>query len=61
MRDCADPSDLTDTEWELLRPRRPPRAQRGRPPTSRRRVLDAILDRLRAGRAWRMLPREFGP
>jgi putative transposase len=55
------PSNLTDAEWEILRLLLPPQAKRGRPPTSRRRVIKGILDLLRAGCAWRMLPREFGP
>jgi putative transposase len=55
------PSSLTDAEWEILRPLLPPRAKRGRPPTSRRQVINGILYLLRSGCAWRMLPREFGP
>jgi putative transposase len=55
------PSNLTDAEWEILRPLLPPRAKRGRPPTSRRQVINGILYLLRAGCAWRLLPREFGP
>lgn len=55
------PSDLTDTEWKILQPLLPPRHKRGRPPTDRRRVLDAIRYVLRSGCAWRMLPHSFGP
>jgi putative transposase len=39
----------------------PPRPKRGRSPTERREVIDAILYLLRAGCAWPLLPREFGP
>jgi putative transposase len=61
MRTTQYPSDLTDAEWKLRRRLLPPRPTRGRPPTGRRQVIDAILCRPRAGCAWRMLPREFGP
>src|SRR6266704_3166827 len=54
-------TDLNDTEWEILRPLLPLRAKRGRPPTDRRLVINAIRYWLRAGCAWRLLPREFGP
>jgi putative transposase len=55
------PSNLTEAEWAILRSLLPPRAKRGRPPTGRRQVINGILYLLRAGCAWRMLPREFGP
>ena len=55
------PTDLNDTEWEILRSLLPSRAKRGRPPTDRRLVINAIRYWLRAGCAWRLLPREFGP
>ena len=55
------PSDLTDEQWNLLRPLLPTRAKTGRPPTDRRTVIDGILYLLRAGCAWRMLPKDFGP
>ena len=55
------PTDCTDTEWEILRPLLPPRAKRGRPPTDRRQVINAIRYWLRAGCAWRLLPLDFGP
>jgi putative transposase len=55
------PSDLIDDHWNLLRPLLPVRCKTGRPPTDRRLVVDAILYLLRAGCAWRMLPKEYGP
>lgn len=55
------PSDLTDAQWTLLRPLLPARAKTGRPPTDRRQVVNAILYLLRAGCAWRMLPKDYGP
>jgi transposase len=42
MQNTKYPSDRTDTEWKILQPLLPPRRKRGRPPTERRRVLDAI-------------------
>jgi putative transposase len=61
MQNTQYPSDLTDTEWKILQPLLPPRRKRGRPPTDRRLVLNAIRYVLRSGCAWRMLPRHFGP
>ena len=55
------PTDLNDNEWNILRPLLPLRARRGRPPTERRLVVNALRYWLRAGCAWRLLPREFGP
>ena len=54
------PTDLTDCQWELIRPRipdsRPIGADRM---TSMRSVVNAILYRTRCGCPWRMLPRDF--
>ena len=56
------PSDLTDSEWQMLRPLLPPPAKRGRPrERDLRQMLDGIFYLLRSGCAWRMLPKEFGP
>jgi putative transposase len=55
------PTDLADDHWNLLRPLLPARSKTGRPPTDRRVVVDGILYLLRAGCAWRMLPKEYGP
>ena len=55
------PSDLLDEHWSLLRPLLPARSNTGRPPTDRRLVVNGILYLLRAGCAWRMLPKEYGP
>ncbi len=41
---CANyPSDLTDEQWQLIRPLLPKRKKRGRPPIDRRNIIDAIL------------------
>ena len=55
------PTDLTDTEWQMLRPLLPARAKTGRPPTDRRLILNGIRYVVRAGCAWRLLPHDFGP
>jgi len=36
-------TNLTDAQWAYLKPMLPKAAKRGRPPTDRRRILDAIL------------------
>jgi transposase len=51
------PSDLTDAEWAMLEPLLPPRSHRGRPPEwSYRAIVEALLNLLRGGLPWRMLP-----
>lgn len=59
-------SDLSDAEWELLKPLiYPVDARRGRGrqrhPDSARACLDAIRYVLKAGCQWSMLPKEFAP
>jgi putative transposase len=53
------PSDVTDRQWQLIRPLLPTRAKRGRPPLDRRVVLNAILYVVRTGCQWRQLPHDF--
>ena len=54
------PTDLTDTEWEMIRRLLPPLEHGGRPQeTSRREVLNAVFYLLRSGCDWRMLPHDF--
>lgn len=56
------PSDLSDEEWALLEPcfaRSDPRGARSKYP--KRRVVEAILYRLREGCRWRALPHDFPP
>jgi putative transposase len=56
------PSDLSDTEWQILRPLLPCQSGPGRPRTrDLRQILNAIFYVLRSGCAWRMLPRDFPP
>jgi putative transposase len=53
------PSDLSNEQWQLIRPLLPKRARRGRPPIDRRRIFNAILYVVRTGCQWRQLPRDF--
>ena len=59
------PTDLTDAQWaivEPLLPSEPPRAPGGRPLRHQRReIVNAVLYHVRAGGAWRMLPRDLPP
>jgi len=56
------PSDLTDAEWILLSSRLPPAKPGGRPRSvSIRRIVNGLFYLVRAGCAWRYLPRDYGP
>ena len=51
-------SDLTDQEWEIVAPFMPLPARTGRPRLwTMREIMNAIFYVLRAGCAWRLLPR----
>lgn len=52
-------SDLTDQQWQIIRPYLPPVHRRGRRRICRRRVVNAILYVVRTGCQWRMLPSSF--
>lgn len=53
-------SDLTDVEWELLRPLVPPHPPRGNLPwIPKREILNAILYVNKQGCTWRGLPHDF--
>ena len=55
------PTDLTDEEWERIRPILPQPARRGRrPKVNLREILNAIRHLARTGCGWRMPPHEFG-
>jgi transposase len=55
-------SDLMDSEWEIIAPFMPPPLKTGRPRQwSMREIMSAIFYVLRAGCAWRMLPKDFPP
>jgi putative transposase len=58
------PSDLTDEQWQVIRPLLPKRkmGKAGRPRTVEQRdALDAIFYILRSGCPWRLLPHDFPP
>jgi transposase/tetratricopeptide (TPR) repeat protein len=57
--DPAD-RDLTDVQWELLRPLLPPRAKEGRPRAEDRQTLNGILYVLRTGCRWQDMPPRYG-
>jgi transposase len=55
-------SDLTDAEWAIIAPFMPPPARTGRPRLwTMREIMNAIFYVLRAGCAWRLLPKDFPP
>lgn len=54
-------TNLSGAQWELIQPLPPKRSKRGRPPTDRRIVLDAILYVVKGGIPWHMLPVGFPP
>ncbi len=58
------PTDLTDSQWELIEPLLPePKSgpgKPGRPPSDRREVVNGILYIVKSGCQWRMLLSEFG-
>ena len=54
------PSDLTDAQWELIRPLVPqPTPNPGDVPHDRREIVNAILYVLRTGVQWRYLPHDL--
>jgi putative transposase len=58
----AYPIDLTDAGWALLSALLPPAKSGGRPRSvDMRRVVNGLFYLVRAGCAWRYLPREYGP
>jgi len=54
-------SSLTDAQWEVLEPMLPKPSKMGRPPTDRRRIIDAVLYIVKGGIQWRLLPHDFPP
>ncbi|WP_439794851.1 IS5 family transposase [Streptomyces agglomeratus] len=53
--------DLSDAEWERLRPFLPVSNRRCGRWRDHRQVIDGILHRVRTGVQWRCLPERFGP
>lgn len=54
-------SCLSDAQWALLAPLLPAPAERGRPHTDYRWVMDGILYVIKGGNQWRQLPINFPP
>jgi len=55
-------SDLSDEEWEVLKPHLPVPQASGRPRLHPlREIVDAVFYVLRGGCAWRLLPHDFPP
>jgi transposase len=52
--------ELTDAQWDRLRPLLPPHKP-GRPRQDDRRILNGILWKLATGAPWRDLPERYGP
>ena len=50
------PSDLTDSQWHLIKGLLPPLNRRGRPRLNLREVIDAAFYILKGGTQWRMMP-----
>lgn len=61
MKIAVYDSSLTDAQWAFLRPMLPKAKKRGRPPTDRRRIVEAILYVVKGGIQWRLLPADFPP
>lgn len=60
MIKSAYPTDLKDTEWQVLEPLIPPALPGGRPRTlDMRKVVNSILYVTRGGCQWRMTPRDL--
>jgi putative transposase len=58
------PTDLTDSQWALLKPLLPPiksgTSKGGRPASDRRQVINGLLYLNRTSCQWRMIPPSFG-
>jgi transposase len=61
MKNAQYDTSLTDAQWAFLQPMLPKPAKRGRPPTDRRQIIDAILYVVKGGIPWRLLPGDFPP
>jgi transposase len=61
MQKSSYPTDLTDEQWEILEPLLPAPRRHGRPPSSRRMIINGLLYLVRAGCSWRLVPKDFGP
>lgn len=53
------PSNVSDEEWEIIRPYVEPRKKGRKPLVSRRNIIDAIFYQSRTGCQWQYLPSDF--
>jgi putative transposase len=53
------PTDLTDSQWHLIKDWLPPPARTGRPRLDSREVCNAICYLLKGGIQWRLMPKDF--
>ena len=61
MRTQRYDTDLTDDQFDLVKPFLPKPRRTGRPPADLREVLNAIFYLVRSGCQWRLLPHDFPP
>jgi len=59
MKIAVYDSSLTDAQWAFLQPMLSQPSRSGRPPTDRRRIINAILYVAKGGIPWRLLPLDF--
>ena len=53
------PTDLTDSQWHLIKDWLPPPARTGRPRLDLREVINAVCYVLKGGIQWRLMPKDF--
>jgi putative transposase len=62
MSERVYPSDMSDAQWNIIRPLIPRAKPGGRPREAEmREIINGILYVVRGGGSWRMLPQEYGP
>ena len=59
MNRRAYPTDLTDTQWQVVKPLLPNSDRKRK--HSLREIINALFYQSRAGGAWRLLPHDFPP
>jgi len=62
MKRKSYPSDLSETQWQVLRPLIEPTRPRGtKRRYAQREIVNALLYQLTNGCSWRALPHDFPP
>jgi transposase len=54
-------TDLTDKQWQVLKPHLPANPSRGHDYRDHRQVINGILWHLKTGAPWRDVPERYGP